>query len=201
MLAPRILLLIMPVHEWPATINALRDRLSSTFEPLIGLARSDAPWLEARPEPEGWTGAEVLEHVVLTDHFLLRLVHKIGDKAAMRAARGDAWPTAPPEFDHLEAIAAREHSWPHPEHMTPTGTLGLDEIARRLGEDLAVARDWLDRQPSGEGTLHRIRMSVVGDAGAEDDRLHLYHFLAVIELHARRHGAQLARLQAAAQRE
>ncbi|QDV05433.1 hypothetical protein Poly30_09300 [Planctomycetes bacterium Poly30] len=186
-------------HDWPTTITALRERLSATYQPLIELARSGAPWLAARPEPAGWTGAEVLEHVALTDHFLLRLVQKIGDKAAMRAERGNAWPTDPPEFDHLEAIAAREHSWPHPEHMTPTGELDLAEIARRLGADLAFAHAWLDRQPSGEGTLHRIRMSVVGDAGAEDDRLHLYHFLAVIELHARRHGAQLARLRNAAE--
>ena len=86
----------MPPHDWPAAITALRDRLSGTFEPLIALARSDAPWLAARPERDGWTGAEVLEHVALTDHFLLRLVQKIGDKAAMRVSRGDAWPTDPP---------------------------------------------------------------------------------------------------------
>lgn len=188
----------MPPQDWPGAITALRDRLSSTFEPLVALAHSQAPWLAARPEPGGWTGAEVLEHIALTDHFLLRLAQKIGDKAAMRAARGDEWPTAPPEFAHLEAIAAREHSWPHPEHMTPTGEASLGEVAQELTEHLAIAHGWLERQPYGEGTLHRIRMSVVGDAGAEDDRLHLYQFLAVIELHARRHRAQLARLQRSA---
>ncbi len=188
--------------DWPSAIADLHGRLAATFEPLITLARSEARWLSARPEPDGWTGAEVLEHIALTDHFLLRLVHRIGDKAAMRAARGDPWPTASPAFDQLEAIAAREHFWPHPEHMTPTGKRTyLVEVAQRLQGDLAALQHWLERLPAGEGTLHRIRMSVVGDAGAADDRLHLYQFLAVVELHARRHRAQLARLEAAAARQ
>jgi hypothetical protein len=45
--------------------------------------------------------------------------------------------------------------------------------------------------PGGQGSLHRIRMSVVGD----DDRLDLYQFLAVLALHLERHAAQARRTQ------
>lgn len=183
--------------DWGPAISSLSERLATTFDPLVSLSRSGSHWLSARPEPKGWTGAEVLEHVASTNHYLLRLVQKIGDKAMKRASRGDLWPTAAPRFDQLEAIASRKHTWPHPEHMAPSGPADLSETAQQLERDLAAAHDWLRRLPRGEGTLHRIRMSVVGDAGADEDRLDLYQFLSVIELHARRHRGQLDRLQKA----
>lgn len=74
--------------------------------------------------------------------------------------------------------------------MVPTGDVEPADAARTLGEDLARATALLDEFPRGEGTLHRIRMSMVD---GDDDRLDLYQYLEIVRLHAARHVAQVER--------
>lgn len=175
--------------EWPAAIARLRGDLSSVFGVLIARAAWPDAELDRAPVGGGWTAREVLEHIVRTDHFLLRLADKLCETSIKRAARGLPWPAHPPRFEHLARLASREFPWAVPAHMLPTErSLGL-ELARRLGADLERALALLDRAPDGVGTLHRIRMSMVGD----DDRLDLYQYLEIVRLHAQRHLAQIER--------
>ncbi len=181
--------------SWPAAIAALRGRIESVFEALLERAQLDEARLRRAPEGGSWTGIEVLEHVALTDRFLLVLADKIARKSLARAARGDAWPASAPSFAHLEHIAGRELEWRAPEHTRPAGAVELETIARTLESDRARAFALLEQCPDGVGTLHRIRMSVVG---GEDDRLELYQYLEVVRLHAERHVRQIDRVLAAA---
>lgn len=177
--------------SWTAAIAALHERIESVFDALLERARLDEARLRRAPEGGGWSGIEVLEHVALTDRFLLVLADKIARKSLSRAARGDAWPASAPSFAHLEHIAGRELEWRAPEHMRPTGAVELETIARTLESDRERAFALLEQCPDGVGTLHRIRMSVVG---GEDDRLELYQYLEVLRLHAERHVRQLDRV-------
>jgi len=175
---------------WPTAIAALRGRIDSAFEALLERTRLDEERLRRRPASGGWSGLEVLEHVVLTDRFLLLLSDKIARKSLARAARGASWPTSAPSFVRLERLAEREFAWRAPEHMLPTGAAELSALAHALESDRARVFALLAQCPDGLGTLHRIRMSAVG---GDDDRLELYQYLDVLRLHAERHMRQIDR--------
>lgn len=181
-----------PDELWRAVTAELAARARLAFGQLDGFLAGElrGSELDHRPTPNSWSAREVLEHVHLTDRSLLRLVDKLGETSVRRAERGDPWPTAAPDLESIEAIAAREFRWPHPEHMSPTGTHPMPELGQLLTTDLARVLDWLERLPAGEGTLHRIRMSVVP---RDEDRLHLYEYVLVLVLHAERHVGQIKR--------
>ena len=79
--------------------------------------------------------------------------------------------------------------------MQPQGVLATQRIQEGLQGDLESCRRELQALPPGAGTLHRIKMSVVGPEAMLD----LYQYLEVIALHGERHLAQLKRCTEAAQ--
>lgn len=172
---------------WPPAIDTLRQHMQRVFSDLIAACSLPEDVQDFRPLPDAWTIREVLEHVVLADHFLLLLVQKIADRSGRRAARGEEWPTVEPDFTLLQPLMDHGFSWTHPPHMTPEGDRATQRIAEDLNRDLDRCRAFLDAQPAGEGTLHRIRMSVA------DAHLNLYQYLALIVLHADRHWIQILR--------
>lgn len=177
--------------EQRAAIAARRASVSEAFDLCLAFVEVDEPLWSGRPTPEAWSVREILEHVTLTNHYLLILVDKLAAKCRKRLAAGQAPPSAPSPTADLERIAARAFRWPHPEHMTPTAELDRAELDRRLRADRDRCLALLGEFPDGGGALHTIRMSVV------DARLDLYQFLAVIDLHARRHARQMERNRAA----
>ena len=170
-------------HE--QAIDTRRASLREAFDLCRRYAAPDEPLWSTRPAPEAWSVREILEHVTLTNHYLLILVDKLSQRCRKRLARGDQPPTKASDVTALERISQREFAWPHPEHMTPSGTLAPEDLDRQLCADRDRCLALLDEFPGGGGALHTIRMSVV------DARLDLYQFLAVIDLHARRHLRQL----------
>jgi len=177
-------------EEWPQAVERLRGGLGEALGALAAVGRGGGPGLHRRPPGGGWSAREVLEHVALTDHFLLILVEKIAERTRRRLERGDPWPDGPPRFEHLQHLASSERDWEAPGHMVPSGDVEPAEAARTLTEDLRRATALLDEFPRGEGTLHRIRMSMVG---GDDDRLDLYQYLEIVRLHAARHVGQVER--------
>lgn len=175
-------------REWTDAIAVLRSGLDEALGALVAACAWPAARLAHRPAPDAWSPAEVLEHVALTDHFLLLLLDKIADKAQRRRNRGVPWPAHPPRFEHIQELAPRERGWDAPAHMRPTGEPTIDHVRTRLVDDRRRALALLDAFPCGEGTLHRIRMSEVG---GDDDRLDLYQYLELLRVHASRHVRQL----------
>jgi len=180
---------------WQGTIEGLAARLSESFAAALRWLEVDGDLWRARERPDArppsWSVGEVLEHLVLTHHHLLILADKIAAKSANRLAEGRRPDPAPSRFDQLEALTASSVEWPAPEHMLPTGRATRSEVRAGLERDRARCLALLRAHPSGEGSLHTIQFSPVGE------RLDLYQFLAVIELHLRRHLAQLERARAA----
>lgn len=171
------------------SIAALRARLADSFAQVS--AWLDAPadtWARA-PQDGGWSVGEIVEHVEITNGYLMRLCQKLYDTSMRRAERGETWSEAPPRFEHLDRVAARSFRWPHPTHMAPTGTPSRDELRVRLDEQARTCDEWLARTADGRGTLHTIRLSLL----EEDDRLDLYQYLYFLGLHMRRHLAQIER--------
>ncbi len=174
--------------------HALRARLHETFASLLRVTEEPEEFLRFAPAPGEWSGLSVLEHVTLTDRYLLRLAEKIARKCRARLARGEPWPKAAPRHEVLAQVAHDRRPWRHPEHMTPTGSVSPAAVARRLHDDAAQVAAILDSIPPGAGTLHRIRISVLPEG---EDRLDLDQMLDFLGRHAERHLRQIDRNRSA----
>jgi len=172
-----------------AAHRELSERLAASLAESFGqLLR----WVEVaedvwRRRAGDWTVGEICEHVALVDRYLLVLVDKIATKSRRRLEEGRRPDPEPSALAQLDRIAEREQRWDAPAHMLPNGLCTRSELREQLESDRRRCLAHLRELPAGEGTLHRIRFSVVGEP------LDLYQFLRVIDLHARRHLAQLRR--------
>lgn len=148
-----------------------------------------------RPKNGGWSVNEILEHITLTNHFLLILVEKGTRKALDQAAKlGAPGPQAPYDFhrDQLTEVGIHQSfEWIRPEHMEPAGQTPLPELRTRLREQVARCLSLLDQLKNGEGTLYKTTMSVNGLG-----KIDVYEYLYFLAQHGRRHRTQLERAEA-----
>lgn len=145
-----------------------------------------------RPSNNGWTIDEILEHISLTSHFLLKLVDKGAGKALRNVNNLDlAQESAQYVFerDKLDEVGLyKSFEWIRPEHMEPTGTADMAEIRRLIQTQRDRCLEWLDKMPSGEGILYKTTMSV-NNLGKID----VYQYIYFLAQHAKRHLAQMER--------
>lgn len=142
---------------------------------------------------EGWGVRDVLEHVMLTNHYLLKLIRK-GSAKAIRAARAGGYTNLPSGycFYHpaLEMVGTADaFRWDTPRHMVPSGVLPVRQIRRTLRDQLYECLGILDAMPAGEGAYHKITMSV-NSIG----KLDMYQYLYFLALHQKRHIEQIIKL-------
>ena len=178
----------MPLTDLIAEIS---QRLATAFNQLDGWFAAPAPLRSYRPADGGWTIDEILEHVALTNHFLLILSEKATIKA-LKNAHGLALATelatrqsARARLDEISQPGA--FKWMRPDHMAPQGLKSGPEVAATLRQQLHQCQAVLARMPNGEGVLHRTTMSV-HDLGKMD----VYDFVYFLAKHAERHLAQIA---------
>ncbi len=72
--------------------------------------------------------------------------------------------------------------------MAPTGEKSLSQIRQLMQEQRQHCLELLSRMESGEGTFHRIRLSV-----ADIGKIDMYQWLYFLAQHARRHILQMER--------
>lgn len=176
------------MSAWPEFHRELRARVEREFAACAKLCDAPPVVWQQRPSEDAWNGAEIVEHVALANHFLGLLAAKFLAKSLARARRGATLPAEPPDLARLAEIAPHAFAWRHPEHMAPTGALSREELRARLCAQRDGLLAGLDAAPLGEGSLARVRVSVVGG-----DRLDFYELAEFIRLHAARHRAQFAR--------
>lgn len=179
----------------PAIIAHIRQALDEAFAHLdewFDLAEIERQY---RPQNGGWTINEVLEHVGLTNHFLLILIDKGAAKALKNQAGLDlatelqGYQFADPRLDEIGLHKSFE--WIRPVHMEPTGTRPLPEVRQQLHEQLRHCHRVLDALPGGEGVLYRTTMTVNGLG-----KIDVYQYVYFLARHAERHLTQLARIGA-----
>ncbi|MFN0008387.1 MAG: DinB family protein [Planctomycetota bacterium] len=173
--------------RWRAGTRRLARRLAGGFRRIEERLGAPEEALRRSPGPGSWSAIEVAEHAALMNHHVLLLVEKIAARCEERLARGEHPPEEPSRFEVLEKLAAREFHWESPEHMVPGGHATAREIAASLREQRRRCLALLARMSDGEGALHSISMSVVGE------KLDLYQYLTLVALHLERHGAQIDR--------
>jgi len=173
----------------------VRRRMESAFANLDSALFSAGGRVNERASAiSPWSPLDVAEHVTLTNHFLLKLAEKGARKSARKLIRGDAAPMKGRiGVDQLESVASHDFRWEAPEHMLPRGAVTLEAVRATLATQCRQSLSLIDMLPAGEGTLHTIRMTVLGP----DARLDVYELLVFIALHAERHTAQVRRILSA----
>jgi hypothetical protein len=176
-------------HE--KTVAIVRTRLIEAFTEVDAWFERPADERAFRSAFQRWTIDQVLEHIGLTNHFLMLTLRKAVDKAVRRASFGHQVPTPESDLNRLEAIGQRgSFTWACPEHMEPRGGSTPVEVRAILHAQLDECLTLLDRTNRGEGALCLLRMSVNALG-----RIDLYQWLYFLAQHARRHAQQMASIQ------
>ena len=173
------------------TICTVRESLCSTFAHVDAWFDRDERLRQFKPASDSWSVDQVLEHITLTNRFLMLTLGKWARIAEQRARRGDPIPLGESDLDRLLVIGERgSFGWVRPEHMEPTGVPSSDEVRATLHRQLGECLIQLERIGGGIGAICLVTMTV-NDLGKID----LYQWLYFLAQHARRHLLQLAALE------
>jgi hypothetical protein len=95
---------------------------------------------------------------------------------------------------NLEPLSVIGHpdafAWLRPEHMEPTRTKSSVKVQQVLHQQHQECLTILNQLSKGEGTLHKVRMSV-RDLG----KLDMYQRLFFLAQHAKRHSLEIERIK------
>lgn len=174
-------------------IDKIRQHLNMTTEMVDGWFDKPDQLRQYRPLNKGWTVNEILEHIALTSHFLLKLIDKGGRKALKNAEKVDIEVMLNLlnnyhfEDGKLAEIGLhKSFVWIRPEHMQPKGETPLNEVRQTIMEQTNRCSNWLDKLNNGEGILAKTTMTV-NNLGKID----VYQYIYFLSLHAQRHISQM----------
>lgn len=171
-------------------IVTIRNELIRAISGLDAWFDREQTVIYYKPSSGGWSVYELLEHVMLTNRFLLILIDK-GSAKAMRLANagdlGDSLQDYCLESPALVEVGIhKSFVWRRPDHMEPLGMTSLPDVRREIREQLNRCLIHLELLKEGEGTLYKTSMSVHGLG-----KLDVYQYIYFLALHARRHLSQL----------
>jgi hypothetical protein len=140
----------------------------------------------------GWSIDEVLEHITLTNHYLLMTLSKQLKVAKRRGERGEASELTESDLQRLQIIGRRgSFQWDCPAHMRPTGEVAAEQLRSRLHEQLGRCLILLQNMSGGVGALVTVTMTVNALG-----KIDLYQWLYFLAQHAHRHLQQMTSIQA-----
>lgn len=175
-------------------INRIRDELNRSFEELFHWFDSHDELLDYSPANNGWTIRQILEHISLTNHFLLILIRKGVIKSIEKAGEADysaLLDNYDLDWDKLKMIGEhRSFEWNRPEHMEPTNGIALIDVKVKLEQQRQECLSLLDQIPNGEGVLYKTMMSV-NNLGKID----VYHYIYFLVQHINRHLMQIRKIK------
>jgi len=169
----------------------LTTELKTTFTLVDSWFDQTASLRAHLPADHGWTVDEVLNHIGLTNHYLLILIEK-GTVKALANPHGLDLPAAVTSYEfpreRLATIGTlHAFPWARPDHMEPrTYPRPLPVVRQQLHDQLAQTLRVLARLAQGEGVLHQTTMSV-----NELGKLNVYEYVYFLAQHARRHLTQI----------
>ncbi|AZA82276.1 DinB family protein [Chryseobacterium lactis] len=171
-------------------IQDIKTHLKLNFDEVDRWFEKDKNILNDQPLNKGWTVQQILEHIYLTNFYLLILIEK-GTKKAMRNYKDldlqseiKNYSFNKEHFGRVGEYGAFE--WIRPEHMEPKGELNLPEIRRLISQQYHQCLDYLDLMKNGEGLLCKTTMTVDGLG-----KINVYEYIYFLSLHARRHITQM----------
>lgn len=171
------------------TIQRVREELIATFEHLDTFFDLAPDLRQVQPAKDEWSIDEILEHITLTNHFLM-LTLKQSLKKVLRRAQEQPLPEGESQLERIKHISDPDaFGWIRPEHMEPTRQVTSDDVRRRMRSQRDECLQILGQIQQGEGRLHRVRMSV-----QQLGKLDMYEWLYFLVQHARRHVVEIERI-------
>lgn len=171
-------------------IQKIKNHLQLSFDEVDGWFEKDRKTLDHQPSNGGWTVRQILEHLYLTNFYLLILIEK-GSRKALRNPGG-----LDPDVEIRNYVFDREKfekvgeygafEWIRPNHMEPKGEMELHEIRSLISMQHEQCLIYLDRMKNGEGLLCRTTMTVNGLG-----KINVYEYIYFLSLHIRRHLTQM----------
>lgn len=171
------------------TIRRVHDELIATFDRLDTYFDFPLKVREYRPWVDAWTIDEILEHITLTNHFLLITLQKSLKKVLKRV---QSKPIIAQESDLERIVQIGDPDafiWLRPKHMEPTRQISSHDVRYKLRQQKDECLWILNQIRRGEGSLHQVRMSVQNLG-----RLDMYEWLYFLIQHARRHSIEINRI-------
>ncbi|KXH80439.1 DinB family protein [Chryseobacterium kwangjuense] len=171
-------------------IQDIRTHLKLSFNEVDKWFDKDNKTLNYQPSNGGWTVQQILEHIYLTNFYLLILIEK-GSKKAIRNYNDldvnseiKNYSFNQEKFEKVGKYGAFE--WIRPEHMEPKEELGLKEIRSLISLQYHQCLNYLDLMKNGEGLVCKTTMTV-NDLG----KINVYEYIYFLSLHAQRHITQM----------
>lgn len=171
-------------------IQDIKNHLNLSFNEADRWFEKDSEALYFQPLNGGWTVHQILEHIYLTNFYLLILIEK-GSKKAMRnsleldlESEIKNYSFNKENFEKVGEYGAFE--WIRPDHMEPKGELDLEEIRNLIIRQYHQCQSYLDLMKNGEGLLYKTTMTV-NDLG----KINVYEYIYFLSLHTQRHITQM----------
>lgn len=175
--------------SYDTTINRIQTELKATFDYVDMFFDFSEESRQLRLNENEWSIDEILEHITLTSHFLMITLKQSLDKV-LRRAQELPIPDNNTNLDQIVTISNPDaFDWIRPEHMQPTGQVPSTYIRLKMNQQKEECLEILSKITSGEGNLHRVRMSVQ-DLG----KLNMYEWMYFLIQHAKRHCVEIDRI-------
>jgi hypothetical protein len=175
-------------------IVIVRAKLMDSFGAIDSWFAEKPTLFAYKPENNGWNIAQILEHISLTNSFLLILIRKGAIKAIAKAGKTEysaLLSNYQPNWEKLDAVGRHQSFvWNRPTHMEPTGFVALNDIKGTLQAQLAECLHWLEQLKNGEGLLSTTTMSVNGLG-----KIDVYQYIYFLAQHAARHLEQMNKVK------
>lgn len=174
-------------------VQFVREALISSFRELDRWFESDDALLHYKPSADQWNIREVLEHISLTNYFLLLIINKSTRHALERKIDGLVIMTPADyeeKFRQIEVVSSKAFGWLNPVRLEPGGVQDLAEIRDLLKQQFAQCMYNLSLLKNGEGSLVRTMMTV-NNLG----KLDVYQYIFFLTRHSERHLAQMRELR------
>jgi hypothetical protein len=168
----------------------IKIHLINTHSEILNWFNEDEKLKKYQPNHKGWTINEILEHIVLTSHFLLILIDK-GTNKAIKNVQNQSLKELLISSDYnlkrLNEIGiTKSFKWIRPEHMQPKGLKSNFEIKEELINQMNRCLNCLEVLENGEGLLYKTTMTV-----NELGKLNVYEYIYFLSKHAERHIQQM----------
>jgi hypothetical protein len=172
-----------------STVATTRTELTNAFNRLFDVFAVREDLLYHQPLNSGWSIYEVLEHVVLANYFLLRIVKKQAEKAMLQANRNGNKTNVQPYSLDTATLKNMElngsYIWVPQRYTEPGGDTALLELKISLHDQLKQAIELLENKK----ILKAIEDNYVA---GKIDALHYLYFMVQ---HMHRHLDQVRRLK------
>ncbi|KMQ58606.1 hypothetical protein ACM46_21440 [Chryseobacterium angstadtii] len=171
-------------------IQDIKTHLKLSFDEVDRWFGKDEKILNDLPANGGWTIQQILEHIYLTNFYLLILIEKGYKKGVRNYLELDLnseiknYSFDNERFEKVGEYGAFE--WIRPEHMEPKGELNLSEIRSLVAQQYQQCLGYLDLMKNGEGLLCKTTMTV-----NELGKINVYEYIYFLSLHTQRHLTQM----------